>query len=148
MRSLRATSMPAGWSSLRHTRRPPNLRWMGAEQELENVIAAAEIASRTESRAWLVLLDDGNRRALLEVAGAGAPAVEFLPRVTKDVFPAALGAADVLLVSESPEVAQMAVPSKLTSFSRSRKAIFAATDATGFTAGEIAASGARRRMRH
>ena len=49
----------------------------------------------------------------------------------------------MLLVSESPGVAEMAVPSKLTSFARSRKAIFAATDATGFTAGEIAASGAR-----
>jgi hypothetical protein len=36
----------------------------------------------------------------------------------------------------------MAVPSKLTSYFSSGKAILAATDSGGFTAGEIAASGA------
>jgi hypothetical protein len=36
----------------------------------------------------------------------------------------------------------MAVPSKLTSYFRSGKPILAATDSAGFTAGELAASGA------
>ena len=68
--------------------------------------------------------------------------LEFLPPVSEDEFPAALGAADVLLVNERPGVAQMAVPSKLTSYFSSGKPILAATDAAGFTAGELAASGA------
>ena len=68
--------------------------------------------------------------------------LEFLPPVGEEEFPAALGAADVLLVNERPGVAQMAVPSKLTSYFRSGKPILAATDSAGFTAGELAASGA------
>lgn len=119
---------------------------MGAKQGLENVIAAAEIASRTKSRARFILLGDGNRRAVLEAAGAGVPALEFMPPVADEEFSAALGAADVLLVNERPGVAQMALPSKLTSYFRSGKPILAAADAEGFTAGEIAASGAGIRV--
>jgi glycosyltransferase involved in cell wall biosynthesis len=68
--------------------------------------------------------------------------LEFLPLVSDEEYPAALGAADVLLVNERPGVAHMAVPSKLTSYFRSGKPILAATAAAGFTAGELAVSGA------
>ena len=115
---------------------------MGYKQGLENVIAAAQLAARSNSRARFVLLGDGNQRGILEAAGAGVRALEFLPPVGEEEFPAALGAADVLLVNERPGVAQMALPSKLTSYFRSGKPILAATDSGGFTAGEIAASGA------
>jgi colanic acid biosynthesis glycosyl transferase WcaI len=115
---------------------------MGYKQGLENVIAAAELAARSGSRARFVLLGDGNQRARLEATGAGVRTLEFLPPVGEEEFPAALGAADVLLVNERPGVAHMAVPSKLTSYFRSGKPILAATDAAGFTAGELAASGA------
>ena len=102
---------------------------MGYKQGLENVIAAAELAARSDSRARFVLLGDGNQRASLEAAGAGVRALEFFPPVSEEEFPAALGAADVLLVNERPGVAQMAVPSKLTSYFSSGKPILAATDA-------------------
>jgi colanic acid biosynthesis glycosyl transferase WcaI len=115
---------------------------MGYKQGLENVIAAAELACRSNSRARFVLLGDGNQRMSLQAAGAGVGALEFLPLVSEEEFPAALGAADVLLVNERPGVAQMAVPSKLTSYFGSGKPILAATDAAGFTAFELAASGA------
>jgi glycosyltransferase involved in cell wall biosynthesis len=115
---------------------------MGYKQGLENVVAAAQLAGRSNSRARFVLLGDGNQRASLETTGAGVCALEFLPPVSNEEFPAALGAADVLLVNERPGVAQMAVPSKLTSYFSSGKPILAATDAAGFTAGELAASGA------
>jgi glycosyltransferase involved in cell wall biosynthesis len=115
---------------------------MGYKQGLENVVAAAQLAGRSNSRARFVLLGDGNQRANLETTGAGVCALEFLPPVSNEEFPAALGAADVLLVNERPGVAQMAVPSKLTSYFSSGKPILAATDAAGFTAGELAASGA------
>jgi colanic acid biosynthesis glycosyl transferase WcaI len=115
---------------------------MGYKQGLENVIAAAEVAARSGSRARFVLLGDGNQRVSLEAIGAGIRNLQFLPPVSEEDFPAALGAADVLLVNERPGVAHMAVPSKLTSYFRSGKPILAATDPTGFTAGELAASGA------
>jgi colanic acid biosynthesis glycosyl transferase WcaI len=114
---------------------------MGHKQGLENVIAAAELAARTGSRARFVLLGDGNQRASLQSAAAGLENLEFLPPVSETDFPAALGAADVLLVNERPGVAQMALPSKLTSYFRSGKPILAATDARGLTASELAASG-------
>jgi glycosyltransferase involved in cell wall biosynthesis len=115
---------------------------MGYKQGLENVVAAAALAGRSNSRARFVLIGDGNQRASLEAAAAGVPALEFLPPVNEEEFPAALGAADVLLVNERPGVARMTLPSKLTSYLNSGKPILAATDATGFTAGELAASGA------
>jgi colanic acid biosynthesis glycosyl transferase WcaI len=115
---------------------------MGYKQGLENVVAAAALAARTNTHARFVLLGDGNQRASLEAAAAGVSALQFLSPVNEEEFPAALGAADVLLVNERPGVAQMSVPSKLTSYFTSGKPILAATAATGFTAGELAASGA------
>lgn len=115
---------------------------MGYKQGLENVVAAAELAGRSQSRVRFVLLGDGNQRASLQATGTGIRALEFLAPVSEEDFPAALGAADVLLVNERPGVAQMAMPSKLTSYFSSGKPILAATDAAGFTAGELAASGA------
>jgi colanic acid biosynthesis glycosyl transferase WcaI len=113
---------------------------MGHKQGLKNVIAAAELADRSGSRVRFVLLGDGNQRASLQATGAGVRALEFLPPITEEEFPAALGAADVLLVNEHPGVAHMAVPSKLTSYFSAGKPILAATDAAGFAAQELAAS--------
>ena len=119
---------------------------IGYKQGLENVVAAAELAARTNSRARFVLLGDGNQRTSLQAKAVGVSALEFLPPVNEDEFPAALGAADVLLVNERPGVAQMSVPSKLTSYFSSGTPILAATDASGLTAGELAASGAGVRI--
>jgi glycosyltransferase involved in cell wall biosynthesis len=119
---------------------------MGYKQGLENVVAAAELASRSDCRARFVLLGDGNQRASLQAAGAGIRALEFLPPVSEKEFPAALGAADVVLVNERPGVAQMSAPSKLTSYFSSGKPILAATDEAGFAAQEITASGAGIRV--
>lgn len=115
---------------------------MGHKQGLGNVIAAAELAARLGSRVRFVLLGDGNQRFSLQQAAAGLANLEFLPPVSEADFPAALGAADVLLVNERPGVSQMAVPSKLTSYFRSGKPVLAATDSCGLTASELAASGA------
>jgi colanic acid biosynthesis glycosyl transferase WcaI len=115
---------------------------MGYKQGLENVVAAARLAQDNNSRARFVLIGDGNQRAGLQAAAADLHRLEILPPVSDEEFPAALGAADVLLVNERPGVARMAVPSKLTSYFSAGKPILAATDATGFTASELAASGA------
>lgn len=119
---------------------------MGAKQGLENVVAAARLASLEGHRVRFVLLGDGNQRARLESEAEGIGTVQFLDPVSDEDFPSVLGAADVLLVNERPGVARMAVPSKLTSYLNSGKPILAATDAGGFTAAEIAASGAGVRV--
>jgi len=115
---------------------------MGYKQGLENVIAAAKLADTAESRVKFVLLGDGNQRHNLEVLAAGVKSLEFLPPVSESEFPAALGAADVLLVNERKGVAHMSVPSKLTSYFVAGKPILAATHSTGMTAAELAASAA------
>lgn len=115
---------------------------MGHKQGLENVVAAAALAGRAGSRVRFVLLGDGSQRAGLQSMSAGLTNLEFLSPVSEAELPAALGAADVLLVNERPGVAHMAVPSKLTSYFRSGKPVLAATDARGLTASELAASGA------
>ena len=115
---------------------------MGYKQGLENVVTAAELASRSGSRARFVLLGDGNQRAGWKQPVPVSGLWSSCHRSARTEFPAALGAANVLLVNERPGVAQMAVPSKLTSYFRSGKPILAATDVSGFTAGELAASGA------
>ncbi|MEV6768623.1 glycosyltransferase family 4 protein [Nocardia sp. NPDC051030] len=114
---------------------------MGTKQGLENVVAAAELAARDGLPVRFVLLGDGNQRRRIEAAGAGLPTLEFLPPVSEAEFPSALGAADVLLVNERPGVAQMAVPSKLTSYFTSGRPILAAADPSGYTAQEMTASG-------
>ncbi len=115
---------------------------MGYKQGLENVLSAAALADASSARVRFVLLGDGNRRASLESAAQGISSLEFLAPVDDADFPAALGAADVLLVNERPGVAHMSVPSKLTSYFSSGKPILAATGADGLTASELAASGA------
>lgn len=115
---------------------------MGYKQGLENVVAAAELAMRADQSVKFVMLGDGNQRAALQSMAAGVPTVEFMSPVSEDEFPAALGAADVLLVNERRGVGHMSVPSKLTSYFNSGRPVLAATDLAGFTAVEIAASGA------
>ncbi|MGB3676453.1 MAG: glycosyltransferase family 4 protein, partial [Candidatus Nanopelagicales bacterium] len=115
---------------------------MGYKQGLENVIAAASLAADVGARARFVMLGDGSQRASLEQIGAGLPTLEFLDPVAAHEFPAVLGAADVLLVNQRPGIAQMSVPSKLTSYFKSAKPILAATDSDGLTARELASSGA------
>lgn len=115
---------------------------MGYKQGLENVVAAAQLAARTNSRVKFVLLGDGNQRAELEGTAAGVTTLEFLSPVPETELPAALGAADILLVNERPGVAHMSLPSKLTSYFAAGRPILAAADPAGFTCVELVASGA------
>jgi colanic acid biosynthesis glycosyl transferase WcaI len=115
---------------------------LGYKQGLENVVAAAAAAlALNDNRVKFVLVGDGNQRRALESEAAGLSNLEFLESVSEEQFPTVLGAADVLLVNERPGVAQMSVPSKLTSYFQAGKPVIAAVDPTGYTASEVAASG-------
>jgi colanic acid biosynthesis glycosyl transferase WcaI len=118
---------------------------MGVKQGLANVVEAAKIAERESQPLLFVLMGDGNQRATLEAMGTAA-CLQFLDPVPQELFTAALGAADVLLVNERPGVKDMSVPSKLTSYFATGLPIVAATDSGSVTAEEIEASGAGIRV--
>ena len=115
---------------------------MGVKQGLENVVSAAQLADRKNPRIRFVLLGDGNQRRSLEEMGRGVRCLEIRDPLPDDEFAAALTAADILLVNQKPGVAEMSVPSKLTSYFQSGTAVLAAIDETSGAAEEIRSSGA------
>jgi colanic acid biosynthesis glycosyl transferase WcaI len=115
---------------------------MGSKQGLENVVEAAKLADQQGVPLRFVLIGNGSQRGLLRELGQGIDRLQFIDSLDDDAFQAALSAADVLLVNEKPGVAEMAVPSKLTSYFNAGRPVLAATDTGGVTAGEVNAAGA------
>jgi glycosyltransferase involved in cell wall biosynthesis len=89
-----------------------------------------------------VLLGDGNQREQLEELAADLPNVQFLPSQTDSDYAAALAAADVLLLSQRSSVADMSLPSKLTSYCAAGRPIVATVRTDGATYREIQQTGA------
>lgn len=110
---------------------------MGVKQGLENVIDAARLAQRDDAPVRFVLLGNGSQRAHLTALAEGSDRADFIDSLPDEQFTAALQAADILLVNEKRGVAEMAVPSKLTSYFSAGRPVLAATDASGITAEEI-----------
>jgi glycosyltransferase involved in cell wall biosynthesis len=117
---------------------------MGVKQGLETVIGAGRLAHRraAERPTHFVLVGDGNRRAALQTLARDVSTVQFVPPVPERQFGAVLSAADILLVNELPGVAEMALPSKLTSYFAAGKPVLAATESRSATACEVTASSA------
>ncbi|WP_246036317.1 glycosyltransferase family 4 protein [Sinomonas susongensis] len=115
---------------------------MGVKQGLENVVEAARLADAFDSRVRFVLLGDGNRREALHVAGEGIRSLSFVKPLSDREYSEALRAADVLIVNERPELREMSVPSKLTSYFATGLPIVASTHPESATADEIRASDA------
>lgn len=110
---------------------------MGVKQGLDNVVEAARLAQQRNLPVRFVLLGTGSEEARLRQSGAGIETLEFLEPLDDDAFAGALAGADVLLVNELPGVAEMAVPSKLTTYFATGRPVVAATDVQGITAEEI-----------
>jgi len=119
---------------------------MGAKQSLENVVEAARLADLAGSKIKFVLLGNGNRRDALVAMSQGVERLEFMTPLNDEDFQGAMAAADILLVNEKPGVAEMAVPSKLTSYFAAHRPVIAATDRGSITAEEIAAARAGLRV--
>jgi len=115
---------------------------MGVKQGLENVVVAARLAEDSKAPVRFVLLGDGNQRRRLEADAMGLNNIQFVDPVPNAEFVGVLSAADVLVVNEKPDVVEMAVPSKLTSYFISGRPVLAATSAGSATASEVGASGA------
>ena len=115
---------------------------MGLKQGLEQILDAAELAAASELLIRFVLLGDGNQAALLRRAATHLGNVQFLPSQPDDDYAAALAAADVLLISQRATVADMSLPSKLTSYCVAGRPIVAAVRNDGATYREIQRTGA------
>lgn len=115
---------------------------MGEKQGLENVVEAARCAEYLKLPVRFVLMGDGGQRARLTELADGVSTLQFLDPVSNEDYPEVLRSADVLLVNEKPGVAEMAVPSKLTSYFSTGLPVVAATESTSTTADEVRAAGA------
>lgn len=115
---------------------------MGQKQGLENVVEAARLADAGGRPIRFVLLGHGARRAALEALGTGVRRLEFVDPLPAGDFENALAAADVLVLNEKPGVAEMCVPSKLTSYFAAARPIVAAVEPHSGAAAEMRAAGA------
>ena len=113
---------------------------MGRKQGLDNVLDAAALLAGTNVR--VVLLGDGNDRARLQqrAAALGLDRVTFAGFAGPGRYESLLAAADVLLVNQAPAVADMSLPSKLTSYFASGQPVVAAIALDSETAREIGAA--------
>jgi colanic acid biosynthesis glycosyl transferase WcaI len=115
---------------------------MGEKQGLQNVVDAARLADAARVPVRFVLLGHGSRRPALEVAGADVQRLQLVDPLPADAFPDVLAAADVLVLNEKPGIAEMCVPSKLTSYFAAGRPVVAAVNPSGGSAEEMRAAGA------
>ncbi|GAA4840234.1 glycosyltransferase family 4 protein [Actinomycetospora corticicola] len=113
---------------------------MGVKQGLENVVHAARLADRRGLPVRFVLVGDGHQRNHLQALGCGIDRLQILDPLPDGEFETALRAADVLVLNERPEIAEMCVPSKLTSYFASGRPVVGATGAHSAATAEITAS--------
>jgi len=101
---------------------------MGAKQELENVIEAAQYLLDLKDMIF-ILAGEGPRRKFLEEKAAGSSNVRFMPLQPQDIFPNMLSSADVLVVNQNAMVVDMVFPYKLLNYMSAGRPIVASVNA-------------------
>jgi glycosyltransferase involved in cell wall biosynthesis len=105
---------------------------MGAKQDLENVVKAAEALGRN-SVIKIYLIGHGNQENTLKQLCAGKENISVMAAVSDKDYSALLSAADLLLVNERSTQMEMSLPSKLTSYLYSERPVIAAVPRGGAT---------------
>jgi glycosyltransferase involved in cell wall biosynthesis len=105
---------------------------MGAKQDLENVVKAADALGRY-SVIRIYLIGNGNQENTLKQMCAGKKNISVMPAVSDEDYSALLSAADLLLVNERSTQMEMSLPSKLTSYLYSERPVLAAVPRGGAT---------------
>ncbi len=105
---------------------------MGAKQDLENVIRAAQ-SLNGYSRIKIYLVGHGNQESNLKVLCQGKKNISVMAAVSDEDYSALLSAADLLLVNERTTQMEMSLPSKLTSYLYSERPVLAAVPRGGAT---------------
>ena len=115
---------------------------MGLKQGLDQMVAAARLSNDSGRDIRFVFVGDGSQRPALVAAARGLSNVEFLPPQDGPSYADILVAADVLVISERPEMVNMSLPGKLTSYLAAGRPIVAAVPHGGATEAEVVRSGA------
>lgn len=110
---------------------------MGLKQGLENVVEAARLAKESSDPTIFVFVGDGNQRTFLQEQAAELDNVVFFPPQPEDEFADVLACANVLLVNQKPEVVDMCLPGKLTSYLAVERPVVAAVAPASDTAVEL-----------
>jgi glycosyltransferase involved in cell wall biosynthesis len=105
---------------------------MGAKQDLENVVRAAE-SLNGYSQVKIYLVGHGNQESRLKVLCEGKKNISVMAAVSDEDYSALLSAADLLLVNERTTQMEMSLPSKLTSYLYSERPVLAAVPRGGAT---------------
>jgi glycosyltransferase involved in cell wall biosynthesis len=105
---------------------------MGAKQDLENVVKAAEALGQN-SVIKIYLIGHGNQENTLKQMCAGKKNISVMAAVSDEDYSALLSAADLLLVNERSTQMEMSLPSKLTSYLYSQRPVLAAVPRGGAT---------------
>ena len=90
----------------------------------------------------IVIVGDGSLRRDVEEAAAGYSRVEVVPPVPHEQYSDVLAAADVLVLHEREGVAEMSMPSKLTSYLAAGRPVLGVTSLSGATSEFLRATGA------
>lgn len=105
---------------------------MAAKQGIEALAEVAQQLREAEAPVTLVLCGTGSAVDHLRAACADAPNVRFLPLQPLDRLPELLGTADIHLLPQRPEAADLVLPSKLTGMLASGRPVVAmAASGTG-----------------
>jgi colanic acid biosynthesis glycosyl transferase WcaI len=114
---------------------------MGKGQNLDAVLAAAEICARRNPRIQFVFVGGGIERERLETQARGRENVRFLPFRPSSEMPALLALADVLLVHlKADPLFEITIPSKTQAYLAAGKPILMAV--AGDAADIVSAAGA------
>jgi colanic acid biosynthesis glycosyl transferase WcaI len=113
---------------------------IGLKHDLGNLVEAARLC-RSEPDVQFVIVGDGSQRASVESQAVDVPNLTFIDPLDEDNYPLALAAADLLMVNERPGVADMSLPSKLTSYLSTGRPVLAAVTEDGATARELRRTG-------
>ena len=105
---------------------------MGAKQDLENVVKAAEELGRN-SVINIYLIGHGNQENTLKQLCADRKNISVMAAVSDEDYSTLLSAADLLLVNERSTQMEMSLPSKLTSYLYSERPVIAAVPRGGAT---------------
>ena len=113
---------------------------MGQKQGLGNILDAAALLDGERIR--IVLTGDGNDRTRLQADASRRRLanVEFMPMQGPGRWEELMQASDVLLVNQRASVADMSLPSKLTSYFAAGRPVVASVSPTSETAREIEAA--------
>jgi glycosyltransferase involved in cell wall biosynthesis len=115
---------------------------MGAKQGLEGLVDVARLADERRSKVRIVLLGTGSRHRALRESARGISRIMLLDPLPAGRFESILTASDCLLLHERPGLVEMSVPSKLTTYFASGRAVVAATHPRSGAAALMAASNA------